>query len=242
MLIHSPRIKPIDYECWNRYADIDCTTDVSQRAASASRHVLQFADADTFCAVSWGKDSVCVAAIVAIFAPKVPLYCVRTKRQNPDCDLVRDAFLNKFPGISYTEIVEPESPWPHWGYGLKQIPFRKSIHGVRAAESGERSLSAAVHGIATDRTCRPILRWTGLDVFAFLEQAGLPVHPSYAMLGGGRWNRDRIRVGTLGGERGNGIGRAEWEREYYGDVIRRMQAANNSNNNNALQERQTDAR
>jgi len=101
----------------------------------------------------------------------------------------------------------------------------RSIHGVRAAESGERSLSAAVHGVATNRTCRPILRWTGPEVFAFLEQAELPVHPSYAMLGGGRWNRDRIRVGTLCGVRGGGIGRAEWEQEYYGDVVRRLQKA-----------------
>jgi phosphoadenosine phosphosulfate reductase len=224
MIVSSPRITDADREYWGQFNVIDATRDISGRIDASLRHVVEFADSDTFCATSWGKDSVCVAALVAMAAPETPLYSVKTRRQNPDCDLVRDAFLAMFPDVIYTEICEPKSPWPHWGYGLKQIPFVKSIHGVRAAESSERSLSAAVHGVSTARMCRPILRWSGLDVFAFIEQMGLPLHPSYAMVGGGRWQRDRIRVGTLGGVRGNGIGRAEWEQEYYGDVLRRLAA------------------
>ena len=41
-------------------------------------------------------------------------------------------------------------------------------------------------------------------------------------LPGGRFPRDRIRVASLSGRRGDGMGRAEWEREYYGDVLRRL--------------------
>lgn len=32
----------------------------------------------------------------------------------------------------------------------------------------------------------------------------------------GLLSRERIRVATIGGERGTGHGRAEWERTYYG--------------------------
>jgi hypothetical protein len=42
------------------------------------------------------------------------------------------------------------------------------------------------------------------------------------MVGGSRWERGRIRVSSLLGERGNGIGRKEWEEEYYSDEIRRI--------------------
>jgi len=52
----------------------------------------------------------------------------------------------------------------------------------------------------------------------------LPVHPAYAMTAGGRWDRKHIRVASLGGQRGAQYGRREWEREYYGDVLRRLEA------------------
>jgi len=81
----------------------------------------------------------------------------------------------------------------------------------------------AVHGIATERTCAPIGRWSAEDVWAYLYARGLPVHPAYAMSMGGLLDRDRIRVGPLAGERaaawaeqGSGHGRLEWERRYYG--------------------------
>lgn len=81
-----------------------------------------------------------------------------------------------------------------------------------------------MHGVATEKVCRPIIDWTTNDVFAALRMLDLPVHPAYAMSGGGRWSRDRLRVDCIGGERGRGIGRAEWEQEYYGDVLRRLAA------------------
>ncbi|TXH99574.1 MAG: hypothetical protein E6Q76_19695 [Rhizobium sp.] len=61
------------------------------------------------------------------------------------------------------------------------------------------------------------------DVFAYLAFHGLPVHPNYAMLGAGRWPREYLRTAPLGGKRGDQFGRAEWEREYYGDVLRRLE-------------------
>ena len=65
---------------------------------------------------------------------------------------------------------------------------------------------------------------TAADVMAYLARFNLPVHPAYGMLGSGRYDRERIRVATLGGERGGGAGRREWESEYYGDVLNRIAA------------------
>lgn len=61
-------------------------------------------------------------------------------------------------------------------------------------------------------------------MFAYLHRFDLPVHPAYAMSRGGLWDRDRIRVASLGGRRGEGMGRAEWERAYYGRELTRLEA------------------
>lgn len=92
-----------------------------------------------------------------------------------------------------------------------------------AAESGARRRHMLVHGVETRRTCSPIVRWSTADVWAYLYQRGLPVHPAYAMSYGGHLDRDWLRVSPLAGERaaecyedGSGFGRLEWERRYYG--------------------------
>jgi phosphoadenosine phosphosulfate reductase len=72
--------------------------------------------------------------------------------------------------------------------------------------------------------CAPAGWWKLDEVFAVLASEGLPAHPSYAMLGGGRWDRRHLRVSEVGDEKGIGWGRREWEREYYGDVLRRLEA------------------
>lgn len=71
------------------------------------------------------------------------------------------------------------------------------------------------------RCVRPILHWPTWAVFAYLYDHDLPVHPSYAMTMGGRLDRERLRVDGLGGYRGRDMGRAEWERTYYGDIMSR---------------------
>ena len=71
--------------------------------------------------------------------------------------------------------------------------------------------------------CAPISAWRESDVFSYLAKNKLPVHPAYAMLGGGRWPRHRLRVAEIGDTHGTGGGRREWEQEYYGDVLRRLQ-------------------
>lgn len=89
------------------------------------------------------------------------------------------------------------------------------LSGVRGQESGARALRMQRWGTTTARTCAPIGWWTGLDVFAYLGLHDLPIHPAYAMNVGGMLDRERIRVASLGGKRGEGHGRAEWEARYY---------------------------
>ena len=56
-------------------------------------------------------------------------------------------------------------------------------------------------------------------IWAYLTEYDLPIHPTYAMNLAGARDRDWLRVSTIGGTRGTGKGRAEWERAYYQDVI-----------------------
>jgi 3'-phosphoadenosine 5'-phosphosulfate sulfotransferase (PAPS reductase)/FAD synthetase len=96
------------------------------------------------------------------------------------------------------------------------------ISGVRGEESGARKLRMMTHGTATERTCAPIGWWSAEDVFAYLHANGLPVHPAYAYSLDGLLDRARLRVAALGGERGTGWGRRQWEERYYSDALHKI--------------------
>ena len=241
MLIPSERHTPADLSLWAEYEDADRVHYEDGRvgvirAVRAMAWVRMFLmRGPAYCAVSWGKDSVALADLVCREAAAVPLVWVRVEPvKNPDCEKVRDAFLSAHPRAEYHE-VETRCGRSRLGWhatGTLEAGFREACRrfgdhrfsGVRSDESAARKLSRAVHGTATATSCRPILDWSAADVFAYLAHHRLPVHPAYAMTGGGRWDRGRIRVASLGGRRGDGVGRAEWEREYYGDVLRRLDA------------------
>ena len=185
-------------------------------AADAAR---EFAAAGPcYAGVSWGKDSVALAHCLALYGVRVPLVWIRLDgTENPDCLLVRDAFLSMHD-MDYHEIVAPLGVHRRTEVGFAQAAARfgaRHISGVRSAESRTRALREARWGIATERTCAPLTRWTTAHVFALLHAARLPVHPAYACTIGGLLPRDRLRVAALGGERGAGRGRAEWEQRYY---------------------------
>jgi len=97
------------------------------------------------------------------------------------------------------------------------------VSGVRAEESGARKRRMMASGETSASTCAPIGWWKAADVFAYLYARGLPVHPAYACGISGAWTRERIRVASLGGQRGRGHGRAEWERAYYRAAMRRLE-------------------
>jgi phosphoadenosine phosphosulfate reductase len=224
-----------------------------RRIDEAQSALLDFLERDTsgYLGVSWGKDSVVVAHLLAQSGIPYPVVWVKIDPlYNPDCDIVRDAFLDAHD-IDYHEIEvewreEQKEAWKQHaeqgradslGYSPKESSavagFREAarrwgdrhISGVRAEESSVRTLAMKRWGHSTERTCRPIGYWSTKDVFAYLHHHSLPVHPAYAMSRGGLFDRDRIRVDAFGGGRGtaSGVIRHEWEGHYYADRIRHIQ-------------------
>ena len=236
-LIVCDRHAPEDLAAWERL-DID-----DQRLLASRRELerlerlsaIAMADLDAFLAprvgyvgVSWGKDSVVVAHLARRLRPDIPLaWCRVGAADNPHCVLVRDLFLARFPGAyeEFTSEVELDDGELRTGarrgaYGLAADRFGdRYVSGVRSEESPTRRLRQALHGVSSLRTCAPITRWGAREVFLYLRLHDLPVHPAYAMSRGGLLDRAWLRVASLGGKRGTGHGRREWERHYYGPEL-----------------------
>lgn len=235
MLIQSPRVTKADLALWHEYFEADLVhgRTLDEKIEKAIADIRDFATKPCYGSVSWGKDSTVLAHLLAISGYRIPLVWVKVEPiANPDCAFVRDRFNFRWQP-TYTEIVvrcrKDES-----GYhasGTLEAGFRtaegefghRKITGIRADESTERWLARHTHGAMTEGNCKPLSDWTVQDVFGYLARFDLPIHPVYAMLGGGRYDREWLRVASLGGRRGDGHGRAEWEKEYYGDVLARMQ-------------------
>lgn len=243
-LVDSPRLTAADRARWaqlEHYDDVLARDERLDRMADRARQTIAaFAAAGgCYAGVSWGKDSVIVAYLIATAegeAGRVPLVHVRPQLwANPDCARVRDVFLARYPHVRYDEIVIPDeqarvvrAASTYSPLGLRAITLDpgfeiavdrygpRHISGVRAAESGTRSMTMRRNREASARSCRPIGWWTTEQVFAGLARWGLPVHPVYAMSQGGARSRDHLRVSAaLGGEHGDGFGRAELEERYY---------------------------
>lgn len=241
MLITSPRLTSDDIKTWDSYTvqDIAHATTARYRfreeqARSALEAFLRMSK-DCYVGVSWGKDSVVVAHMAAML--DLPLVWVRVRPiANPDCVLVRDAFMGMAPfGTKYEEIEvrckrdEQARDWHASGTledGFKIAAEKygdRHVSGIRGEESATRKLRSMRWGTTTKRTCAPLAFWTGADIFAYLARYDLPVHPAYAMNHRGLAPRDRIRVASLGGKRGTGMGRTDWEETYYGNALRALE-------------------
>ncbi len=227
MLIHVPRHRADELKAWERQCRVDPINAASsghrRRVLEAQEAIRLFLDSDHtgYCGVSWGKDSVCVASMLVELAatggPTIPLVWVVVPGYNPDCLLVRDEWLQRF-SHPYDEIHVSRGSRLTSEVGFREAAAKygdRHISGVRADESRTRRIRARRWGHSTDRTCAPLSRWSGADVFAYLHTHDLPVHPAYAMNMHGALDRERIRVSSLGGERGVGMGRREWENRYY---------------------------
>lgn len=237
MLISSPRHTAADLELWRELEAADLlhyrTANVAAKADRAKAAIREFAAAGRcYCSVSWGKDSTVLAHLVeATDLPSLPFMWVTVGELDVGCDRVRDHFLGMWPR-AYREIrveagerTDRGTRGKREGFALAEAEFGpRRLIGIRADESGGRAISLRHLGIASANSCRPLGWWTEADVFAYLAFHGLPVHQNYAMLGGVRWQREQLRTAPLGGKRGDQFGRAEWEREYYGDVLRRLEA------------------
>ena len=241
MLIASSRHTREDLVAWSRFENI---LQVWSQLSSYRKHVQRARDAllsftgslePCYAGTSWGKDSTVLAHLVATLVPRVPLVWVRIEPIfNPDCLLVRDEFLRTHD-VNYHEIVvhstiaEPGTTRRGWHWagtletGFAECARRwgvRRISGIRGEESGQRKRRMMHYGEQSRLTCAPIGWWTSKDVFAYLFSRTLPVHPAYACSMGGLLDHDRIRVASLGGAKGMGHGRAEWEERYYGREMR----------------------
>lgn len=240
MLIKSDRHTARDLAEWREYERADKTHCNSRMLGRNWRRALeairQFTAAGAcWCGVSWGKDSVVTAHAVMTVSPHVPLRWIRVEPiKSPECEEVRDSFLKLHPRCDYDEVevwcTASDGDWHASGTleaGSKVVCDalgERTILGIRASESTTRAMRVFRYGENTKNRSAPLGLLTTDDVFAKLYQYGLPVHPAYAMTGGGRWPRKHLRVSSLGGQRGRGHGRLEWEQEYYGDVLNRLKA------------------
>jgi hypothetical protein len=96
---------------------------------------------------------------------------------------------------------------------------QKIVDERKAAGLAKRSFAA------TEATREFTGHWSTAEVFAYMHLHDLPVHPAYAQTGNGAWQREHLWVGSLGGHRGSGHGRTEWEELYYPDEMRLIRAA-----------------
>lgn len=228
-LILSSRFRRGDLDAWRQREAMDDLYldarrgDIGRLAGRALLEIDAFATAGPcYVGVSWGKDSVTVAHVARILG--LPLVWVRVEGvENPDCPAVRDAYLARHPS-DYHEIEAASGATE--GKRTSALGFAEAarcfgdryVSGVRAEESTARRMRVASLGLSSARTCAPIGRWSGAEVFAYLRLHDLPVHPAYACSMAGALDRIRLRVGAVGGDRGTGRGRSEWERLYYPDV------------------------
>jgi len=236
-LLASSRHTAADLRRWVELERQDATVARSTKMAALEHGALvalrDFARAGPcYASVSWGKDSVVLAHLawrLRADGLSIPLaWFPAGSLENPDNVRVRDAFLEMHPGVEYREVdAGPATPERARGGGdghdgaqeefeaaAKKLGWRYAS-GVRGEESTARALRMRRYGLATERTCAPLGWWRSEHVFAYLFAHGLPVHPAYACLMDGQLDRGEVRVATIGGRRGVGRGRREWERRYY---------------------------
>lgn len=248
MLITCDRHTKKDLELWEEYQQSDLIhfemnkKKFEYKIEKALNEIKNFNTGSEYVSVSWGKDSIallhlCLTAQIKLNVVYVkPLYTF-----NPYCLNIRDWFISKF-NFKYNEIeidygndyynnsmVEEKDSDKIFLNAFKQFGNRRYI-GIRASESGIRRISRVYHGISTENVCRPIIDWKEQDIFSYLAYNDLPIHPNYAMLGNGRYERNRLRVDEIGGVQGNSFGKSEWEKEYYPDILRKIETLGRARN------------
>ena len=227
-LISSPRLKPGDLKVWRLQEQTDLfylqryrkkLEEMEQRSLECIKEF--FYQGNAYCSVSWGKDSVVVASMCRKL--DLPMGYIRIEPyNNPECDLVRDAFA---PNNYYEAVVKRDGAICSHASGVFQEGVKlletyfgtdRRITGIRKDESQARRLRGFK---STERSCVPIANWTAQDVFAYLQWQELPIHPAYAMSNEGQFDRKHLRVASIGGDRGKQFNRRAWEEIYYPDIL-----------------------
>jgi phosphoadenosine phosphosulfate reductase len=234
MLLHSSRHTRRDLDYWRELESADAEHFIHpSKIERAMRRVHEFEKERCYMATSWGKDSLVAAHLTWLVSSRVPFVFIKQEGlgEDPYQIDVQSAF-ERLTGIT-TDVVrvrlsaftKGRSPALEQGIKIAQAKYGvRYINGLRAEESTVRKM--AFFGGRSEDSCWVIGDWTVQDIFAYIAQNNLPCHPAYAMTGGGRYERAHIRVSTIGGHKGRGAGRDEWEKEYYSDVLARIKSGN----------------
>jgi len=245
MLIKCYRHTKEDLELWKEYEEADLIYYESRKERFKEKEKIAIEDIKSFAkknkcyaSVSWGKDSTVLAHLVYRSCVDIPLFHIRQiPTENPHTREVRNIFLKKY-NIRYFEgiadyrnismkLVESEQEKMKDKMFYKQFRIFSTkngnhyMSGIRRDESVGRKFRI-IKGSKISISLAPIGQWSLQDIFSYLLYYNLPVHPNYAMLGAGIWERKRVRVDELMGERGNASGRREWEMEYYKDILMKI--------------------
>jgi len=241
MLLPSDRLTEKDIERWNNLIELDEIHSKSNgfltRRDMTEEVISDFIASGKpyYVAVSWGKDSIVLADLFYKLGAKCKYIYLRNLGREPEGNQqVKKEFL-KTHDIEYVEIeynyAKADSSYfnrkgepAKWQNLLRELKTKYGCHvtGIRYDESAKRKRRFIMMGLETEYSFAPFRWFNAQDIFAYMHINDLPVHPNYAMSGGGRWDKYRIRVSAIGNKEGDGMGRAEWEKEYYQDILNRM--------------------
>lgn len=105
---------------------------------------------------------------------------------------------------------------------------RVEFVGLRAAESRRRKMVLAMHGPIYDSQrfgcgiAWPMRRWSTADIFAYIDEHSLPLHPAYTRT---EWaDRDSIRVSWAWDSTRERVGDLEYVRRYYPALYQRIRS------------------
>ena len=228
MLIVTHRHTKADLKSYKDYEEIDSINIVSQKKIERSLQIIKnwiYLHPKTAAYTSWGKDSVVLLHLLTLLKTKIPVIYMRfTDRDNPDCELVRNEYLKKHDIDYHEEFYEYQKVRKnglHWK-DLQKKYGQYKITGIRNDESGIRKMVYLIYKESSLFSCRPLSLWKNNEIFAYIQQQNLPLSPVYGYIGGGRWKREHIRTHSLAGTSGDSFGRTEWEKEYYPDILARI--------------------
>lgn len=240
-LMITDRHSKLDLELWNDYLELDKENLISNRYKRRKEVTISIINnfikknKNFFCGISFGKDSIVLCDMfLKIKSDTKIIFIHQIDNMNPYSLKIRDKFLEIHNPINYEEIAysykDSDKSWfkkdkPNKWYDiLKEINNKYGMHvtGIRYDESGKRRLRFKVHGLETENSFAPLRYMENLDVFTYLYEYDLPVHPNYAMLGDGKFKREYIRVAALGNKEGDGMNRGLWEHMYYNDILNRI--------------------
>lgn len=240
-LIEVDRHRKKDLKHWRTFKKI-CSTrlhmsEYRDKIEEAKNIIREFSSSVSlfYVGCSWGKDSLTVTHLVNCeMQLDVPVVWVKLDPIfNPHCEIVRDNFVSDQLSEDLYDEIEVKCPHKNGYYDARtayQKGFRtasrrhgaKYISGVRKEESSVRQLRSKRWGAITKNTCAPLNNWEAEEVFAYLIDNDLPIHPAYAMNMNGIYDTRRLRVTCLAITNGSEFGKRQWDMEYYPEEMKKL--------------------